>query len=61
MKWFDKPFGERIDAFIEDENGAILCPVDGLEMCVDQGRFYCGSGHFGDGHWIPESQILSGD
>ena len=47
-------FGTRIHAWIEDANGAIICPLCELEMAKATARaiYYCGSGTLGDGHWI---------
>ena len=47
-------YGLQIHAHIEDLNGAIICPECDLEMAAahDCHIFYCGSGQFGDGHWL---------
>lgn len=53
-------YGEQIHAFVTDSAGAIICPLCDLEMARAplHALFYCGSGNFGDGHWISADDVL---
>ncbi len=53
------PLGSEITAYVTDVTGAIMCPICDLEMAAHPTSYvyYCGSGYFGDGHFISARNV----